>query len=363
MKKAVRALTLGLIAVLSLSLTGCGLETLTGSRKVVTSTGDVNELQDDRAYVWHNEKAEDIRKDLKKPSKKDIFFLCPTGDINFKKEELSEVSEHPRSIWIGKEDDKQIPTLTSGDRLLYVAQEMPEQIVFERFADYGYTIGVSNLIDDGGGHYYIEYAGADKDTYKYSIDMESDAAALAGFENLSHLYLDQAGDVKVTEDTVSDGGTVTDLEKGKTYTCTFYTGTYYQDFRLTADVHSFGSMERFVTHDYEFLHSNCIAITIPDYFKTGYYYVNGVGLFRYVSDADAGSYNGRPYDPDIDWNDPIILYNEDGTVKYDPSRIEEFSDQGQDDPAPDTAAQDNPVEQLSNDSTDPAPQEGGTHDN
>ena len=221
MKKAVRALTLGLIAVLSLSLTGCGLETLTGSRKVVTSTGDVNELQDDRAYVWHNEKAEDIRKDLKKPSKKDIFFLCPTGDINFKKEELSEVSEHPRSIWIGKEDDKQIPTLTSGDRLLYVAQEMPEQIVFERFADYGYTIGVSNLIDDGGGHYYIEYAGADKDTYKYSIDMESDAAALAGFENLSHLYLDQAGDVKVTEDTVSDGGTVTDLEKGKTYKLKF----------------------------------------------------------------------------------------------------------------------------------------------
>ena len=345
MKHAARVLPIGLIAILSLSLTGCGLETLVGSQKTVYSTNDAKELTDDQAYVWHGNKTGNITKDLEKPSRQDVFFLCPKGDINFKKEETSEVSEHPRSIWISEEEDEKIPTLYPGDHLLYIAKEMPEQIVFERFADYGYSIGASNLIDDGGGHYYIEYAGADKDTYKYSIDMESDAAQLAGFENLSRLYLDQAGEIKVSNDTVSDGGTVEGLTKGKTYTCTFYTGTYYQDFSLKADVHSFGSMERFVTHDYEFLHSNCISIEIPGYFKTGYFYVNGVGLFRYVSGGNAENYNGKPYDPDINWNDPIILYNEDGTVKYDPSRIEDFSDEGQDDPA------------------DSDTQKGETHDN
>ena len=57
-----------------------------------------------------------------------------------------------------------------------------------------------------------------------------------------------------------------------------------------------------------------------------------------MSDEVAAIYNGKPYDASIDWNDPIILYNEDGTVKYDPSdpdfkdkqkeQMEESSDSG-----------------------------------
>jgi hypothetical protein len=83
------------------------------------------------------------------------------------------------------------------------------------------------------------------------------------------------------------------------------------------------------------MHSNVIAIKIPDYFVSGYYFVNGVGLFRYVSDADAKVYNGEAYDPNINWNEPMILYNEDGTVLYDPSdpdsnkpNIDDISDPG-----------------------------------
>ena len=117
---------------------------------------------------------------------------------------------------------------------------------------------------------------------------------------------------------------------------------YYQDFNLTANIHCFGSMERFVNYDYEFMHSNFIVIEIPEYFKSGYYFVNGVGLFRYVADSDVSKYNGKAYDASIDWNDPIILYDDDGVVIYDPSdpdfeekqkqkEIEEKSDKGDED--------------------------------
>ena len=78
-------------------------------------------------------------------------------------------------------------------------------------------------------------------------------------------------------------------------------------------------MERFISHEYAFMHSNFIAIEIPDYFVSGYYFVNGVGLFRYVTGEDEGTYNGKAFDPGIDWNTPMITYNEDGTVKFDPS--------------------------------------------
>lgn len=182
-----------------------------------------------------------------------------------------------------------------------------------------YTIGVANMMADGGDHYYIEYAMTDEDDYKYFLDLESDAAQLTDIEIITKLYLDKVGSIKVTKDTVSDGGTVLGLTKDKQYKCEFYTGTYYQDYVLTANIHTFTSMEFFTAYNYEFAHSRFIIIEIPDYFKSGYYMLNGVGLFRYVADEDLTIYNGEPYDANINWNDPIILYDEDGSIIYDPS--------------------------------------------
>lgn len=116
----------------------------------------------------------------------------------------------------------------AGDYLLYVHdEEIPASIVFERFADYGYTIGISNMQADMGGHYYLMFADVEDDDYKYFIDMESDAAELTKLGVISKLYLDKVGNMRVDKDSVSDGGTVLNLKKDKTYTCEFYTGTYY----------------------------------------------------------------------------------------------------------------------------------------
>ena len=302
----------------------------------------VDELSSGKAYVWHHEGA-DIKDDLEGDVGESVFFSCITGDYNFKNKETEEELDYPRAIWIDSDTDDQIPTVTSSDKLIYVSStEVPDGILFERFADYGYSIGVSNLTADQGGHYYITFADTDEDDYKYSIDMNSDASSLAELDAITKLYLDKVGSIQVDEDSVSDGGTVMGLKKDKTYTCEFYTGTFYQDFNLTANIHCFGSLERFTSYEYEFMHSNFIVIDIPDYFKTGYYFVNGVGLFRYVSDEDADTYNGEAYDEAIDWNETIIIYAEDGTVLYDPSdpdyeedRLEENSDAGIDEESAD----------------------------
>lgn len=305
-----------------ISMTGCSVfETLSGlSDDKPTSFSDINDLESGKAYVWHDDDVENIRDDLKKIPNHNVFFTCITGDINFKGEELAETYQTPRSIWINSSEDSQIPTVTSKDKLIYISEtQVPESIIFERFADYAYTIGVSNMEADNGDHYYIVYAESDEDNYKKYIDTKSDAKALSEFSTITRLYLDKVGDTRVNSKNVSDGGTVLGLKKDESYICEFYTGTFYQDFKLKASIHSFGSFERFVSYDYEFLHSNCIAITIPDYFVSGYYFVNGVGLFRYVSDADEGNYNGEAYDEKINWNEPMILYDENGSKIYDPS--------------------------------------------
>lgn len=324
-----------LMVVMITTLTGCGLfDTLSGlNSKKSNSFSSASDLESSNAYVWHHDGG-NIKDDLSGSADTDIFFRCIMGDYTFKNSELEVNAQYPRSIWIDSDSDSDIPTVTSSDYLVYVSSTaVPESIVFERFADYGYTIGISNMIADMGGHYYLVYAETDEDDYKYYIDTKSDASQLTGIPTITKLYLDKVGSMRVDEDSVSDGGTVLGLTKNKKYVCEFYTGTYYQDYALTANIHSFSSMERFVSYDYEFMHSNFIVIKIPDYFKSGYYFVNGVGLFRYVSDADLKIYNGESYDEAEEWNDPIILYNEDGTVLYDPSNelikdVDATSDKG-----------------------------------
>ena len=337
MRKVIAVL---LIAAFSLNLSGCGVfETLQGQTDDKPNEyANVYELSSGKAYVWDHKGETDIKKDLAQDRASEaVFFACPTGDINFKGDELSDIDQYPRSIWISSDMDDQIPTVTSANALIYISDTtVPEDIIFERFADYGYSIGVSNMEADGGGHYYIPYAQNNEDDYKYYVDLKSEAAQITEFDTIAKLYLDKVGDMQVNEDTVSDGGTVLGLSKDEAYICEFYTGTFYQDFKLKANVHSFGSLERFVCHNYEFLHANCIKIEIPEWFKTGYYFVQGVGLFRYVSDEDLGSYNGLAYDPDINWNDPIKQYDEYGVCIFDPSLdidtkdIESSSDAGLD---------------------------------
>ncbi len=310
-----------MVAAVVLSLLGFNVfATLSGdSSGKPTSFSNVNDLESGKAYVWHHEGG-NIETDLKSASSESVFFSCIKGDYNFKNKEMEEAIEYPRSIWISTDEDDNIPTVTKDDLLIYVSStEVPDGILFERFADYGYSIGISNMIADGGGHYYFEFAATDEDDYKHYVDMNSDAAQVSELDPITKLYLDKVGSTKVDEDNVSDGGSVLGLTKNKSYVCEFYTGTFYQDFKMTANIHSFSSLERFTSYEYEFMHSNFIVISIPDYFKSGYYFVNGVGLFRYVAEADESTYNGEAYDENIDWNDPIIVYNENGEMIENPS--------------------------------------------
>ena len=139
------------------------------------------------------------------------------------------------------------------------------------------------------------------------------------YKDIKNLFLDKVGSIEVRDTLVSDGGTVINLEKDAPYVCEWYTGTFYQDYEMIANIHPFCVLENFTTYDYNFLHSSCMSISIPSWLKTGYYYINGIGLFRYVKGNDSRSYNGEAYDSTIEWNDPIIIKNERGEVIYNPS--------------------------------------------
>lgn len=274
----------------------------------------VNDLEDGCYYVWHNSSGSDIEDDLQGTVNPDVFRICPAGTINWDKNQ-----EIEHTVWFTASEDEEIPTFYPGDRLVYISPTtVPfEGIEWERFADYGYSIGVANMVGDSSGHYRIILN--IENGYEGYLNPESDAAVLEEYTNVSELFLDKIGNVPVRDDLISKGGTVLGLKEGGKYLCEWYTGTYFQDYEMTADNHVFCSMEEFTTYDYDFLHSRAISIIIPEWFKSGYYYIAGSGIFRYVSKEDLSQYNGAAYDAGVNWNDPIILYDERGLVMYDPS--------------------------------------------
>ena len=289
-------------------------DTYSANNQTATEADSVEMLTNGCYYVWHNDKSSDIEKDLTGTADSNVFRLCPSGDLNWEDDTFVN-----HTVWFTTSNDKTIPTLSQGDKLLYISpNSVPfEGIYWERFADYGYTIGVANMIGDESGHYHI--VSDDGESYFGYIYSESDANELNKYASISSLFLDKVGGISIRDSSISSGGTVLNLEKDEEYVCEWYTGTYYQDFKLKANVHTFSHLEEFTTYDYEFLHSNVIEITIPDWLKTGYYYIENVGMFRYVADSYLSLYNGKPYDANVYWNDPIILYDEYGNLIYNPA--------------------------------------------
>ncbi len=301
-------------------LTGCGVPTLEGKKgNAEDRFSNTFDLYTEQVYVWKDKGYGDLDKDLSKTTGgRDIFFKAPLGTISFAGKEGQKDGVPARNIWFEDGADQDVPTVTAKDAILYVSQTtIPETITFERFADNGYSIGVAGMQMDKGGHFYIPYIENRDDAYKYYIDMKSGASVLSGFEGIERLYFDKAGSITVSENSAPNG--CVRMQKDKSYDCQFYTGTFYQDFTLKADVRTFTSFEWFESYEYDFLHANCIKLKIPEYLKSGYYLVLGKGLIRYVSPEDEGRYNGGAFDETINWNDPIIQYDESGICIYDPS--------------------------------------------
>lgn len=323
-KKFLPFLLIGVgLAVLVFMLIHTGVisfDTYSANNQTIRQTAYVDELKNGCFYVWHNEKSKDISKDLNATVPEDgtvlpnVFFLCPSGDVNWDDDTFVK-----HTIWFTSDNDTDIPTVYPGDKLLYIsANYVPYKgISWERFSDYGYTIGAANLIGDESGHYHI--TSSDGESFEGYLFNGSDAAELNKYAMVTDLFLDKVGGVAVRDSSISEGGTVLRLDKNRDYICEWYTGTYYQDFKMRANVHAFSSLESFTTYDYEFLHSNVVEISIPDWFKTGYYYVDGLGFFRFVADDAVSLYNGKAYDANVYWNDPIILYDEYDNVIFDPS--------------------------------------------
>jgi hypothetical protein len=256
------------------------------------------------------------------------FYEMPNGlFINSGNQDWIANSPEPdkRIIMFGQ-DDATIPTLYSDGAIIYKAPDidsaqesvsLPSDITLERFKDEGWSIGIHGLYVDEkpaseGGTYGI--------SKKYHVQSTSDTFYPGSSLSTANTYvgdqitIDKVGGVPLTEQNVSSGGTVTGLQKGKTYAVDMYDGSDYVGMDAVADTHMLTSYEVTYTDDYSMSKDNYLVIPMPDDLWSGYYIANGTGVFKYIRGKQGH------VSENIDLNTPYFVgTDEDGNTIKNPA--------------------------------------------
>ncbi len=246
------------------------------------------------------------------------------GDASFDQGKVVTQPNDNRTVWF-REDANKVPTLYKGESLiLYSTEEFDETFTFERFEDFGYTFGVRNLKSTDSGRYKISTDPDDKCTYP-----KSDTDAILELKN-KNVILDsisgvpfrepekQSNGQEVTSSLVTRSCTVKNLTKDKVYEVEIYDGTKGYKYNWTADVWVLGSMEAEKSHKFSFETDSVIRIDIPSSYHSGYYMINGQGIFRYVAD-------GEYFDDNTQFNTPNF---DDQRKKSDKSELSNNGESG-----------------------------------
>ena len=257
-----------ILAVLTAAivLTGCGSSKETEE----TELTELSQLEDGSFYVFHD------------GAYKPLYL----NDSSFALKNFPKRTGDSYTLYY-TDDFEKIPTFYSGDQLIYcTGGVLDEDFDFMRWEDLGWTFGISGLAETPSGRYSVS-------TMEKSllVNNHSDASKLTDL-GTSSVIIDRAGGNYIRSGNVTRGGTIRgksgSLEKGRDYEMEAYVGTYLNTLYIKADTRCLVSMEDFTVNDYSFLRSNILEIHIPDWMKTGYYSVDGMGVFRYV---DGSSYN------------------------------------------------------------------------
>lgn len=269
-----------LLIGLSLSLlTGCSAEDSQDNSNEVTIETNINKLKNNAYYVQRD----------------DTYYETFLSNATFSQYSISKGGDSSRVAWIKESEESKIPMMYPGDKIVYRQDDgvVEGDVLIERFYDLGYTIGVCGLKPNNTGRYVF-----DTDVKNLNINPASDASQLTNAGDYQAV-IESIGNAKLRSGNISEAGTIIGLEKDKTYSTDVYIGTILKNYKIKADVRALMSEEAYNIKDFDYMQSKIISITLPSWLNSGYYLVNGYGLFRYSS-------TGKEWDENTDVNVPNV---------------------------------------------------------
>lgn len=284
------------------------------------------ELPNDMYYIVHTETQTQVKKDGTETEIEITKYYPVYSNVEHNYDQTYDYHagfNSNRIMWVNYNlDEGLIPTMYPGDKLIYKsATYIPTTYSLEKFFDNGYTLGVCGLVQDLSSNYRYYSANKGSGNLGYAMTT-SDAIGFEGLEAES-IYLVALGEdteivdgvkadveyKRVSPADISLSGTVSGLELMKKYACDIRTGTEKIAAILTCNVHYFSSAENYMFGSFSFITEHIAELHIPDYVTTGYYNMNGAGMFRYLKDET--EYKSLQAS---DYNKTIYTYDDSGHV-------------------------------------------------
>ena len=258
MKKNYKAV--GLLLTLSVIMSGCGVKPIFEEKADPNDLVAVSEkdLEEDVYYV------------------KDIADFYKTLEITGNASGTVNISSKDRLVWTG-ENDSLIPTMYSDGFIAYQTKKEVDMtsVNLERYESIGASIGIQGAEFDADGHIYVPK--------NKLIDDTSIAKVLATDKSIGNITIVKINDKEVTSEDLLPGGVIGGLEYGEIYKIDFYSGTFYKTMKVKADVNFYRSFEVYESTDISTTTNGYLTLSMPQGINSGYYVVNGAGMFRYYN--------------------------------------------------------------------------------
>lgn len=245
-------------------------------------TNNAGKLYDGQYYVWHDEEQSNIEKDINCDGSKFKDYNYKIFKPVYTDEELSDI------VMMLDKNDENIPVYREGDCLLYYSEtKLPTSFSFTKYYDHGYSLGIYGITEN------IKYSGQYVLKSDGKIKKGSSVQKIRSlFENVSKVSITSIGEISPSPNNISTIGSLKGLIQGSQYEVCVYAGTnrYILD-KAVVDTRIFSEMESYTGYTYRMVSDGVMVIDIPPYFESGYYSINGAGIFKYVKDSDEDDFN------------------------------------------------------------------------
>lgn len=204
----------------------------------------------------------------------------------------TESGRNKKTVFLGL-DFETIPTLYKGEIIALTTKSTTfKKIEVVRYETIGYTLGMFGIKkNDATGT-------LDLSTEQNLAEGSNAYKTLKKKTYSSSLQLVSVNNQPVSESMINDTGIFNCLEDNGIYTLKYYSGTKLTSSQLKADMFALQEYEYYEICEAENTSNGYFSISLPEDAKSGYYYIEGAGMFKYIADKKGTN------ELDISMNEP-----------------------------------------------------------
>ena len=183
-----------------------------------------------------------------------------------------------KTVFLGL-DHETVPTLYKGE-IIALATKSTEfkKIEVIRYEVIGYTFGMFGLKKN-------ENTGTlDLNTNENLAKNSNAINTLKKKTYSANLQLVSINGQPVADNMINDTGVFDCLEENGLYTVDYYSGTKLTSSQLVADMYALQEFEYYEISEAENTANGYFSLSLPEDAKSGYYYIQGAGMFKYIAE-------------------------------------------------------------------------------